>query len=140
MARWRRRQNLPATARTRQSLPAAAPAETPPQQPGRGLAAGAGVGSTPVARASAPEGGGGAGLTARQSPAADAGQQIEVAHLRTLLTDPAMRVSTHEEEASGRTVLEVRSRATGEVIEQIPSEALLRLYAAMGEPVVDERA
>ena len=76
----------------------------------------------------------------QQGLAGDGGRQIEATHLRTLLTDPAMLVSTHEDEASGRSVLEVRSRATGEVIEQIPSEALLRLYGAMREPLVDERA
>jgi uncharacterized FlaG/YvyC family protein len=83
---------------------------------------------------------GAAALAARHGLAPDANPQIAAAHLRTLLTDPAMRVSTHEDEASGRTVLEVRSRATGEVVEQIPSEALLQLYAAMRAPLVDERA
>jgi hypothetical protein len=76
---------------------------------------------------------------APQQPAAGV-QPFEAARLKALLTDPAMRVSTHQDEASGRTILQVRSRATGEVIEQIPSEALLRLYAAMREPLVDERA
>jgi len=93
-----------------------------------------------LVRPSAPEVGGAVPADLQRSAAAEAGAQAGAAHLRTLLTDPAMRVSTHEDEASGRTVLEVRSRATGEVIEQIPSEALLRLYAAMREPLVDERA
>jgi hypothetical protein len=111
-----------------------------PQRSGRDLAAAAGATRAPVARPSAPDGVGVAALSPQQGVAADASQQIEAAHLRTLLTDPAMRVSTHQDEASGRTILQVRSRATGEVIEQIPSEALLRLYAAMREPLVDERA
>jgi uncharacterized FlaG/YvyC family protein len=37
-------------------------------------------------------------------------------------------------------VLQVQSLATGEVVEQIPSEELLRLYASMRESLVDERA
>jgi uncharacterized FlaG/YvyC family protein len=46
----------------------------------------------------------------------------------------------HHDRSTGRTILQVQSRATGEVIEQIPSEALLQLYAAMRETLVDERA
>ena len=111
-----------------------------PQRSGRDLAAAAGATPAPVVRPRAPEGGVGIPAALQQRAAAAAGPQAEAAHLRTLLTDPAMRVSTHEHEASGRTVLEVRSRATGEVIERIPSEALLRLYAAMRAPLVDERA
>jgi len=110
------------------------------QRPGRELAADLAGVRAPVVRPSPPEGGGAAPADLQRSAAAEAGAQAEAAHLRTLLTDPARRVSTHEDEGSGRTVLEVRSRATGEVIEQIPSEALLRLYAAMREPLVDERA
>jgi FlaG protein len=80
------------------------------------------------------------GAGARVSPEAGASPPAEAARLRALLTDPAMRVSTHHDEVSGRTVLEVQSRDTGELIEQIPSEALLRLYATMREPLVDECA
>jgi hypothetical protein len=111
-----------------------------PQAAGRDVAVSAGAPRAPVTRPTPPEPAVDISAALRQSAAADAGPQAQAAHLRTLLTDPAMRVSTHEDEASGRTVLEVRSRATGEVIEQIPSEALLRLYAAMREPLVDERA
>jgi FlaG protein len=111
-----------------------------PQQTSRDLAAGARGTPAPLARPSPPDGAVSTPAALRQDAAADASQQVEVAHLRTLLTDPAMRVSTHHDEVSGRTVLEVQSRATGEVLEQIPSEALLQLYAAMRASLVDERA
>ena len=60
--------------------------------------------------------------------------------LRALLTDPAMAVSTHHDEASGHVVLRIQDQATGELIEQIPADALLRLYATLRESLVDERA
>jgi len=72
----------------------------------------------------------------RQPPLERLSQAVR---LKGLLTDPAMRVSTHHDEASGRVVLEVRKRATGEVVEQIPSDELLRLYAALRESLVDEQ-
>ncbi len=64
----------------------------------------------------------------------------EAARLKALLTDPSMQVSTLHDEATGRTVLRVKSRTTGEVVDQIPSEELLRFYATMRELLVDERA
>ena len=83
----------------------------------------------------------GASARALQSAAPpDPIDQTEAARLRTLLTDPAMQVSTHRDNASGRSVLQIQSRATGEIVEQIPSEALLRLYATLREALVDERA
>jgi hypothetical protein len=111
-----------------------------PQRSGRDLAAAAGVTRAPVARPSAPDGVGVAALSPQQGVAADASQQIEAAHLRTLLTDPAMRVSTHHDDDSDRVVLRVQSLSTGEVVEQIPSEELLRLYATLRQSLVDERA
>ncbi len=72
--------------------------------------------------------------------APDTSQQLEADRLRTLLTDPSTRVSTHRDDASGRTVLQVRHRTTGEVVEQIPSETILRLSAALREPLFDRRA
>jgi hypothetical protein len=64
----------------------------------------------------------------------------EVARLKGLLTDPDMRVSTHHDAASGRVVLQVQRGATGEVVEQLPSESLVRLYATMRKSLVDEQA
>ena len=110
------------------------------QPPGRDLAAGAGGARLPVTRSTTPDRVVVAPVAASQAAAADARQPLEAAHLRTLLTDPAMRISTHHDDASGRTILQVQNHATGEVIEQIPSEALLRLYAAMRDSLVDERA
>jgi uncharacterized FlaG/YvyC family protein len=66
--------------------------------------------------------------------------QLEAQRLKALLTDPAMQVSTHHDEASGHVVLRVQKQATGELIEQIPADALLRLYAALRESLVDEQA
>ena len=43
-------------------------------------------------------------------------------------------------EASGHLVLRVQDQATGELVEQIPADALLRLYAALRESLVDEQA
>jgi hypothetical protein len=67
-------------------------------------------------------------------------QPLEAARLKALLTDPAMRVSTHHDDDSDRVVLRVQSLTTGEVVEQIPSEELLRLYATLRQTLVDERA
>ena len=66
--------------------------------------------------------------------------QLEARRLKSLITDPAMQVSTHHDEASGRLVLRVRDPATGELIKQLPADELLRLYAALRETLVDERA
>jgi FlaG protein len=67
-------------------------------------------------------------------------RQDETARLRSLLTDPRMHVNMVRDQASGRTVLSVKDATTGEVVDQIPSEELLRLYATMRESLVDERA
>jgi hypothetical protein len=66
--------------------------------------------------------------------------RLEAGRLKALITDPGLRVSMHKDEASGRVVMQVVSRASGEVIEQIPAEELLRLYSALREPLLDERA
>ena len=82
----------------------------------------------------------GAGQKQAAAPRAAAAGQLEAQRLKALLTDPAMQVSTHHDEASGHVVLRVQKQATGELIEQIPADALLRLYAALRESLVDERA
>jgi hypothetical protein len=66
--------------------------------------------------------------------------RLEASRLKALVTDPGVRISMHPDEASGRIVLQVVSRATGDVVEQIPAEELLRLYSALREPLLDERA
>ncbi len=55
------------------------------------------------------------------------------ARLKALLADPSVQVLAHRDDASARLVLQVRDRATGEVIEQYPPEQLLRFYAALRE-------
>ncbi len=80
------------------------------------------------------------GTAPRPSSRAAGDQPFEAARLKALLTDPGMRVSTHHDDDSGRVVLRVQSLATGEVVEQIPSEELLRLYATLRQSLVDERA
>lgn len=85
---------------------------------------------------------------AQPSPRPDAAQlqgieseaATSAARLKALLTDPGMRVSTYHDDASGRIVLRVQSLRTGEVVEQMPSEQLQRLYAALRETLVDEHA
>ena len=65
------------------------------------------------------------------------------ARLKALLADPAVQVRAHRDDASARLVLQVRDRATGEVIEQYPPDQLLRFYAALRESLgalVDQRA
>lgn len=64
----------------------------------------------------------------------------EARRLKGLLSDPDMQVSTHYHEPSGHVVMQIQSRATGDVVDQIPSETLLRLFAALRESLVDETA
>jgi flagellar protein FlaG len=60
--------------------------------------------------------------------------------LRALIGDKNMQLRTYHDEASGHSVLEVSDQATGKVVSQYPSDELLRLYAALREPLVDQRA
>ena len=78
----------------------------------------------------------GAGMALPRPGTAD-GQ--EAARLRNLLSDPAVRVSVHQDASSGHLVMQVEKRATGEMVEQIPSERLLRLYQSLRESLVDEQ-
>jgi len=108
--------------------------------PSSGTEAGAGPGRTPPVRAGA-RAAPGHGVEPRQQPPATAtSEQLEAQRLKALLTDPSKRVSMHRDGASGHVVMRVEHRTTGEVIDQIPSEDILRLYASMRESLVDERA
>ena len=70
--------------------------------------------------------------------------------LKAQLRDPALRVTSFRDEASGHFVIEVADRTSGEVVDQYPPERLLRLFAAMreagggrpegGSGLIDERA
>jgi hypothetical protein len=64
----------------------------------------------------------------------------EARRLKGLLSDPEMQVSTHYHEASGHVVMQIQSRTTGDVVDQIPSETLLRLFASLRESLIDETA
>jgi uncharacterized FlaG/YvyC family protein len=75
-----------------------------------------------------------------QTPASTSSDELEARRLKSLLSNPEMRVSTHYDEASGYLVMQVQSRATGEVVDQIPTEALLRLSASLRESLVDQTA
>ena len=70
----------------------------------------------------------------------DAADRGRIERLRALLTDSSTRVSMHQDDRSGRMVMQVQDRESGEVVEQIPSDELLRLFAAMRQPLVDRRA
>lgn len=84
-----------------------------------------------------PAAGGGTGHHGPAHPGTAEGR--EAARLRALLSDPAIRVNMHQDTTTGHLVMQVESRATGEMVEQIPSESLLRLYQALRESLVDEQ-
>ncbi len=60
--------------------------------------------------------------------------------LRALIGNKNMQLKTFHDDASGRSVLEVSDQATGKVVSQYPSDELLRLYAALREPLFDQSA
>ncbi len=60
--------------------------------------------------------------------------------LKAFIGDNSVRLSTYHDEASGRSILEVRDQITGDVVSQYPSEELVRLYAALRQPLVDQSA
>ncbi len=60
--------------------------------------------------------------------------------LKAFISDDSVRLSTYHDEASGRSILEVRDQLTGDVVSQYPSEELVRLYAALRQPLVDQSA
>jgi uncharacterized FlaG/YvyC family protein len=100
----------------------------PAQEP-RTAAPGVGVRSPgPASATTAPA------ETARAEP-----ENTEVRRLKALLTDPSVRVSTHRDDQSGHVVLTVQEHETGRVVEQFPSDKMLRLYAALRESLIDEQ-
>lgn len=60
--------------------------------------------------------------------------------LKSFIGDSNMRLSTYHDQDSGRSILEVRDQTTGDVVSQYPSEELIRLYAALRQPLVDQSA
>lgn len=75
----------------------------------------------------------------QESSAARADRQ-KAEQLKAFIGDENMRISTYHDEASGRSILEVRDQTTGDVVSQYPSEELIRLYAALRQPLVDQNA
>jgi hypothetical protein len=73
-------------------------------------------------------------------PAPPTAELQEAKRLKRLLSDPEMQVSTHYHEPSGHVVMQIQSRTTGDVVDQIPSETLLRLFTALRESLIDETA
>jgi uncharacterized FlaG/YvyC family protein len=65
---------------------------------------------------------------------------LKAQELKALIANQDTQVRTYRDENSGRPVLQVTDKRTGVVVEQYPSEELLRLYAAMREPFVDQSA
>ena len=77
------------------------------------------------------------------APDGPGAEEPSVERLRALLADPTVQVRAHRDDASARLVLQVRDRATGEVIEQYPPDQLLRFYAALRQSLgalVDQSA
>jgi uncharacterized FlaG/YvyC family protein len=101
----------------------------PAREPARASVQGAGARSPGPAPAPAEP-----AETARVDPA-----NAEVGRLKALLTDPGVRVSMHRDDPSGRVVLTVQDQATGRVVEQFPSEKMLRLYATLLESLIDQQ-
>ena len=73
------------------------------------------------------------------SPAEIADRQ-KAEQLKAFIGDNSVRLSTYHDEASGRSILEVRDQVTGDVVSQYPSEELVRLYAAFRQSFVDKSA
>lgn len=73
-----------------------------------------------------------------QLPTSEDRQKAE--QLRSFIADDNVRVSTRHDEASGRSIVEVRDQTTGDVVSQYPTEELVRLYAALRESLVDQSA
>ncbi len=75
-----------------------------------------------------------------QDKTTDSDDLKEAERLKALISDKNVRLRTYHDEASGRDVLEVRDQTTGDVVSQYPSDDLLRLYAALRQPLVDQNA
>lgn len=75
----------------------------------------------------------------QDSQAASADRQ-KAEQLKAFIGDDNMRLNTYHDEASGRSILEVRDQTTGDIVSQYPSEELIRLYAALRQPLVDQSA
>ena len=75
----------------------------------------------------------------RDSRAVSADRQ-KAEQLKAFIGDSTVQLNTYHDEASGRSILEVRDQVTGDVVSQYPSEELIRLYAALRQSFVDKSA
>ena len=75
-----------------------------------------------------------------QGNPADSADLRKAEQLKAFIGDSNMRLSTYHDEASGRSILEVRDQVTGNVVSQYPSEELVRLYSALRQSFVDQSA
>lgn len=78
--------------------------------------------------------------TIEHSHKAEDGDRQKAEQLKALIGDRNMQLSTYHDEASGRSILEVRDQTTGDVVGQYPSEELIRLYAALRQSFFDKSA
>ena len=70
----------------------------------------------------------------------DRADRQKAEQLKAFIGDANMQLSTYHDEASGRSILEVRDQVTGDVVSQYPSEELIRLYASLRQTLVDQSA
>ncbi len=76
----------------------------------------------------------------QEQRAKDAADLRDAKKLQAMIGDKNMQFRTYHDDDSGRSVLEVSDQTTGKVVSQYPSDELLRLYAALREPLVDRSA
>lgn len=75
----------------------------------------------------------------QDAQAANADRQ-KAEQLKAFIGDNNVRLSTYHDQDSGRSILEVRDQTTGDIVSQYPSEELIRLYAALRQPLIDQSA
>ncbi len=127
----------------------------PPPRPSATGQPSASPAGSPGATASAPDHGPALRLDSAQTAPVEVsqgqagGQEVRASNpedlkkaetLRALIGNKNMQLKTYHDDASGRSVLEVSDQATGKVVSQYPSDELLRLYAALREPLFDQSA
>lgn len=93
----------------------------------------------PVTPAPAPSNGQ-AGLSIERNGQAQSADRQKAEQLKAFIGNDDVRLSTYHDEDSGRNILQVRDQVTGDVVSQYPSEELIRLYAALRQPFVDQSA
>ncbi len=93
----------------------------------------------PAAQVTEPNGNAARATFDQSSQVTNADRQ-KAEQLKAFIGDDNVRLSTYHDRDSGRSILEVRDQTTGDVVSQYPSEELIRLYAALRQPLVDQSA